>query len=153
LEYFCTRGDALWSLPDAELVELGKREIDRIGLARYADVEDGCVFRVPHAYPVYDSTYREYLAVLREFTDRLENLQTVGRNSLHRYNNQDHAMMTGMLAVRNLVLGEQHDLWAVNTDPEYHEEEREAGRAEVLGGRVWADGRAGGVAKELTPAA
>ncbi len=77
---------------------------------------------MPKAYPVYDAAYREHLAVVRAFVDGLENLQTIGRNGLHRYNNQDHAMLTGMLAVRNLLLGEQNDLWSVNTDQEYHEE-------------------------------
>jgi protoporphyrinogen oxidase len=125
LEYFCTEGDELWNMPDAELIELGKREVDRIGLASYADIEDGCVFRVPKAYPVYDSDYRDYLAKVRKFVDGLDNCRTIGRNGLHRYNNQDHAMLTGMLAVRNLVLGEQNDLWSVNTDQEYHEEIRE----------------------------
>lgn len=126
LEYFCTEGDAFWTMADADLIEFGKRELDRIGLASYADIEDGCVFRVPKSYPVYDSGYREHLAVVREFVDGLENFQTIGRNGLHRYNNQDHAMLTGMLAVRNLVLGEKHDLWSVNTDQEYHEEIRDA---------------------------
>ncbi|MFQ5904855.1 MAG: hypothetical protein ACE5JO_14325, partial [Candidatus Binatia bacterium] len=122
MEYFCTEGDDLWNTADHDLIELGKREVDRIGLASYADIEDGCVVRVPKAYPVYDSDYRDYLAVIREFVDSLENFQTIGRNGLHRYNNQDHAMLTGMLAVRNLMLGEQNDLWSVNTDQEYHEE-------------------------------
>ncbi|MCS6926164.1 MAG: NAD(P)/FAD-dependent oxidoreductase, partial [Candidatus Binatia bacterium] len=99
LEYFCTVGDALWSMSDAELIELGKREIDRIGLARYEDVEDGCVVRVPYAYPIYDAEYRDYLALVRTFVEGLANVQTIGRNGLHRYNNQDHAMLTGMLAV------------------------------------------------------
>ena len=122
LEYFCSKGDELWTSSDADLVELGKREVERIGLAHYADLEDGCVVRVPQAYPVYDSSYREHLAVIREFVDQLENFQTIGRNGLHRYNNQDHAMLTGMLAVRNSVRGERHDLWRVNTDQEYQEE-------------------------------
>jgi protoporphyrinogen oxidase len=122
LEYFCTEGDAVWLTPDDELIEQGKREVERISLARAADIEDGCVVRVPKAYPVYDADYRVYLATIREFVDGLENLQTVGRNGLHRYNNQDHAMLTGMLAVRNMVLGQRNDLWAVNTDQEYHEE-------------------------------
>jgi protoporphyrinogen oxidase len=130
LEYFCTEQDALWTMPDHDLVELARREVERIGLARAADVEDGCVFRVPKAYPVYDHEYREHLARLREFLGCLENLQTVGRNGLHRYNNQDHAMVTGMLAVRNLVLGEQHDLWSVNTDQEYQEEVQDRGAPE-----------------------
>ena len=126
LEYFCTVGDELWRMPDADLIDLGKREIERIGLARVADVEDGCVARVAKAYPVYDSAYREHLDVVRRFVDGLENLQTIGRNGLHRYNNQDHAMLTGMLAVRNLTRGERNDLWTVNTEPEYHEEVRAA---------------------------
>jgi hypothetical protein len=124
LEYFCNEGDAVWTTPDAELVEMGKREIERIGLARSADVEDGCVVRVTKAYPVYDATYRDHLEMLRRFLGGLENLQTIGRNGLHRYNNQDHAMLTGMLAVRNLMLGEANDLWSVNTEQEYHEEVR-----------------------------
>jgi len=125
LEYFCTEGDAVWTMADADLIELARREIDRIGLARSEDIVDGCVVRVEKAYPVYDSDYREYLGVVRQFIDGLENCQSVGRNGLHRYNNQDHAMLTGMLAVRNLVLGQRNDLWSVNTDQEYHEEIRE----------------------------
>jgi protoporphyrinogen oxidase len=125
LEYFCNEGDELWNMPDEELVELGRREIDKVGLANYDDVEDGCVFRVPKSYPVYDSDYRDHLAVLRDYVDGLENFQTVGRNGLHRYNNQDHAMLTGMLAVRNMVLGETNNLWVVNAEQEYHEEIRE----------------------------
>jgi protoporphyrinogen oxidase len=122
LEYFCTQGDELWGMSDAELIELGKRELDRIGLASPADIDDGCVFRVPKAYPIYDSEYRDYLATVKNFVSQVENYQTIGRNGLHRYNNQDHAMVTGMLAVRNLTAGEHHDLWNVNTDQEYHEE-------------------------------
>jgi protoporphyrinogen oxidase len=128
LEYFCTEGDAVWVTPDRDLIELGKREVERIGLARAADIEDGCVVRVPKAYPVYDADYRNYLATIRQYVDGLENLQSIGRNGLHRYNNQDHAMLTGMLAVRNMVLDEQNDLWSVNTDQEYHEEIRGEGQ-------------------------
>src|SRR5215469_8062603 len=122
LEYFCTEGDALWAMRDEELIQLATSELERIGLCRAADVEDGCVVRVPKAYPIYGSDYREALAVVREFVDSLENFRTIGRNGLHRYNNQDHAMLTGMLAVRGMVLGEQHDLWGVNAEQEYHEE-------------------------------
>lgn len=131
LEYFCTAGDTLWTTPDRDLIEQGKQEVERINLARYVDIEDGCVVRVPKAYPVYDSEYRESLATIRRFVDGLENLQTIGRSGLHRYNNQDHAMMTGMLAVRNVVLGQHNDLWSVNTDREYHEEIRD-GKVETL---------------------
>jgi hypothetical protein len=124
LEYFCNEGDELWRLSDAELVELGKRELESLGLARSEDVEDGCVFRVAKSYPVYDSDYRVHLAVVREFVDSLTNCQTIGRNGLHRYNNQDHSMLTGIYAVRNVLLGEKNDLWSVNAEEEYHEEIR-----------------------------
>ena len=125
LEYFCTEGDGLWNMSDADLIDLSKRELNHIGLASPADVEDGCVFRVPKAYPMYDSEYREYLDIVRDYVASLENYQTVGRNGLHRYNNQDHAMVTGMLSVRNIMFGEKNDLWSVNTDQEYHEEIRQ----------------------------
>jgi protoporphyrinogen oxidase len=126
LEYFCASGDALWSLPDQALRALAARELEAVGLARADEVVDGCVVRVPRAYPMYEARYRGRLGVVREFVARLENLQSVGRNGLHRYDNQDHAMLTGMLAARNLVLGQAHDLWRVNTEPEYHEALREA---------------------------
>lgn len=122
LEYFCNEGDALWTMADADLIELGKRELERIGLAKYTDVEDGAVFRVEKTYPVYDSEYAEHLAVVRDYLATLENFQTIGRNGLHRYNNQDHAMLTGMMAVRNLLDGEAHNLWLINAEDEYHEE-------------------------------
>jgi protoporphyrinogen oxidase len=125
LEYFCNEGDELWCTSDADLIELGKRELEQIGLVPSRLVEDGCVFRVPKSYPVYDSEYRDCLATIKTFIDGLENFQTVGRNGLHRYNNQDHAMLTGLFAARNVVLGETNDLWNVNVDQEYHEEVRE----------------------------
>jgi protoporphyrinogen oxidase len=123
LEYFCTEGDELWRMPDAELIELGRREMDAIGLVKSADVVDGTVVRQLKAYPVYNGTYAGYLATLKDYLAGFQNLQTVGRNGLHKYNNQDHSMLTAMLAVRNL-LGEQHDLWNVNTERSYHEEIR-----------------------------
>ncbi|MCA9971595.1 MAG: NAD(P)/FAD-dependent oxidoreductase [Anaerolineales bacterium] len=126
LEYFCNQGDELWSMADEDLIELGSRELEVVGLARYEDVVDGAVFRVENTYPVYDSGYQEVLGVLREYLDGFENFQTIGRNGLHRYNNQDHAMLTGMLAVRNMVLGEENDLWVVNAEQEYHEEIKQA---------------------------
>jgi protoporphyrinogen oxidase len=122
LEYFCSAGDDLWNLPDEKLIGLARRELERIGLAKSADVEDGCVFRVPNAYPIYDSGYEEHLNTVRAFVETLENLQTMGRCGLHRYNNQDHAMITGRLAVENLTNGRRADLWAVNADAEYQEE-------------------------------
>lgn len=118
LEYFCNEGDDLWSMADTDLVELAKREIATVGLARYQDVEEGCVFRVEKSYLVYDADYRDHLDAVREYLGTLENFQTIGRNGLHRYNNQDHSMLTGMLAVRNMLYGETNDLWNVNADME-----------------------------------
>ncbi len=122
LEYFCNEGDALWNRPDADLVEMATRELATIGLAREEDVIDGCVFRMAKAYPVYDSTYAKHLHVVRTYLAQFENLQTIGRSGLHRYDNQDHAMVTGMLAARNVAFGEKNDVWSVNTEQKYHEE-------------------------------
>jgi protoporphyrinogen oxidase len=137
LEYFCNEGDDLWNMADADLIELGKRELERIGLANSDDVIDGCVYRVPKAYPIYDSEYHTYLKRIRYFVAGIQNFQTIGRNGLHRYNNQDHSMITGMLAVDNLLNGGKNDLWSVNTDSEYHEEiqvteERQPERAQPV---------------------
>jgi len=132
LEYFCNEGDELWNSPDAELVERGKRELASMGLARSEDVIRGCVFRVEKSYPVYDNYYREHLSHIRGFVESLENFATIGRNGLHCYDNQDHAMLTGMLAARNLVYGECHDLWRVNTEDEYQEEIRVTQTQEIV---------------------
>ncbi len=121
MEYFCSEGDNLWEMGDDDLIKLAKREIEALGLARAADVVDGTIIRQKKAYPVYDEAYRSHLSVIQEYLAGFENLQAVGRNGMHRYNNQDHSMLTGLLAARN-VLGEQHDLWAVNTERSYHEE-------------------------------
>jgi protoporphyrinogen oxidase len=123
LEYFVSEGDALWSMPDDKLLALARRELQAMRLAEPHDVVDGTVKRVRKAYPIYDSTYRENLGIVRGYLDSLENFQTVGRNGMHKYNNQDHSMMTALLAARN-VCGAQHDVWAVNTEMEYQEEIR-----------------------------
>ncbi len=123
MEYFEWPGEGLWRLSDGQLLELGAREGEAIGLLRAADVIGGRVIRVPFAYPVYDPGYRERVAVIREWLEGLENFQTIGRAGLHRYNNMDHSMLTGLLAARN-VLGESHDVWAVNEEQEYLEEKR-----------------------------
>lgn len=120
MEYFCFKGDALWSRSDADLIEHAKREIGRIGLGDPTKVFDGHVVRVPKAYPVYDDNYQQALAVIREFVERIPNLQFVGRNGMHRYNNQDHSMLSAILAARNL-LGGNFSVWDVNVDEEYHE--------------------------------
>ena len=123
LEYFCFEGDELWEAADAELVALAKSEIGRIGLINAEDVFDACVVRQPKAYPVYDETYRENLAMIRlDLKTSYPALHLVGRNGMHKYNNQDHAMMTAMLTARNILAGERiYDVWDVNEDAEYHE--------------------------------
>jgi protoporphyrinogen oxidase len=123
LEYFCFEGDGLWSAPDAELIALAKREIARIGLIAEADITDACVVRQPKAYPVYDEDYRDNVAAVRaDLEGRYPTLHMVGRNGMHKYNNQDHAMMTAMLTAKNILAGERrYDVWNVNEDAEYHE--------------------------------
>lgn len=123
MEYFCNRGDSTWTLPDDEFVHLASREVEQLGLARAADVAWGVVIRQPKAYPVYDTEYRRHLDVLRNWLPKLTNFQTIGRNGQHRYNNQDHSMLTGLAAVHR-ILGEPADPWAVNTERSYYEEQR-----------------------------
>jgi protoporphyrinogen oxidase len=120
LEYFCFEGDNLWSMPDADLIALGKREIAKLGLVNEDDVIDGCVVRNEKAYPVYGPGYQDDLAIIRGELQELKNIQPVGRNGMHKYNNQDHSMMTAVLAAKNIE-GEHFDLWKVNSDAEYHE--------------------------------
>ena len=123
LEYFCFEGDALWTKNDEDLLALGRRELEAIGLATSADVVDGCVVRQRKAYPVYDEGYAENVRVIRrELERRFPTLHLVGRNGMHRYNNQDHAMMTAILCAKNILAGRRlYDLWNVNEDGEYHE--------------------------------
>ena len=124
LEYFCFAGDDLWTTNDDALVELAARELDELGLAARGRVERGFVVRVPKAYPVYDADYAERVTTIRGWLEQIENLQQVGRNGLHRYNNSDHSMLTAMRAVENLTRGASHDVWTVNVESAYHEEER-----------------------------
>jgi len=121
LEYFCNEGDNLWAMSDAGLLALGRRELAELKLVDADRILDGTVIRMKKAYPVYDDGYEDALATVRTYVDRFDNLQLVGRNGMHKYNNQDHSMVTAMLAVRNLF-GEAHDLWAINAEDEYHEE-------------------------------
>jgi protoporphyrinogen oxidase len=120
VEYFCNITDAIWSAPDEHLISLAKREITQLGLVREHDVIDAAVVRMPKAYPVYDSGYQYGLATVREFLATVPNLQLVGRNGMHRYNNQDHSMLTAILAARN-VAGAQFDLWNLSVDRDYLE--------------------------------
>lgn len=130
LEYFCFEGDGLWNMSDSDLIELGKKELEKIGLADASLVTDGTVVRMPKAYPVYDSHYKDSLATIRGYLEGVQNLQLVGRNGMHKYNNQDHSMLTAMLAVKN-ILGESYDLWQVNAEQEYHEEVKAEEKASI----------------------
>ena len=121
LEYFCFEGDGLWESRDEDLIALAAKEVDRLGLAKASLVVDGTVVRMPKAYPIYDEVYRDHLDEIRAFIDPIGNLHPVGRNGMHKYNNQDHSMLTAMMSVWNMQ-GASHDVWAVNTDFEYHEE-------------------------------
>ncbi len=122
LEYTVQEGDEWWTASDDELVEKGKQELEALGLMRAGDVERGYVVRMPKAYPVYDEDYRANVDVLRAWIEaNTPNVHPVGRNGMHRYNNQDHSMYTAMLTVEN-ILGADHDIWSVNVEEEYHEE-------------------------------
>lgn len=132
LEYFCFEGDGLWSMSDADLIELGKKELEQLGLVKAADIFDGAVVRMEKAYPVYGPGYQDDVNIIRDGLAKFTNIQPVGRNGMHKYNNQDHSMMTAILAAKNLT-GGSYNLWQVNTDAEYHEEAgadelRKAGR-------------------------
>jgi len=123
LEYFCFEGDGLWNSSDADLIARGTRELAAVGIASPEEIVDGCVVRQRKAYPVYDDGYRERVdAIRQELSERFPTLHLVGRNGMHKYNNQDHAMMTAMLTCRNILAGELlYDVWNVNEDAEYHE--------------------------------
>ena len=131
LEYFCFEGDGLWSMSDDELVALATKEMAILGLCDPAMVVGGAVVRQEKAYPVYDENYRDNVEAMRlELEDTYATLHMVGRNGMHRYNNQDHAMMTAMLTVKNIVAGRRvYDIWNVNEDAEYHESGTEGAQA------------------------
>jgi protoporphyrinogen oxidase len=138
LEYFCFEGDGLWSASDDDLVALATRELVQLGLTRAADVVGGAVVRQEKAYPVYDDAYRANVAAMREELEaRYPTLHLVGRNGMHRYNNQDHAMMTAMLTVKNIQAGARvYDVWNVNEDAEYHESGTEGEQAALASERL-----------------
>ena len=122
LEYFCSEGDAIWQMTDGQLAEFAIRELADVGFARKTDVLDSTVLRMLKAYPAYSGMYDRF-EVIRNYTDTFENLFLIGRNGMHRYNNQDHSMLTAMTAVRNIVEGrrDKENIWAVNTEETYHE--------------------------------
>ena len=137
LEYFCFEGDGLWASNDRELIDLAKKELEFLGLAKSSDVLDGCVVRQKKAYPVYDDFYEKHVNEVRSDVEKnYPNLHLIGRNGMHKYNNQDHAMMTAMLTVKNIIQGKKvYNVWEVNEDAEYHES-GEAGERLELGVRL-----------------
>lgn len=125
MEYFVFENDDLWSSRDEQLIEMAKREIAQLGLARPEEIEDGAVVRMHKAYPMYAHGWAAQVEIIRRYLEAfLPNLQLVGRNGMHKYNNQDHSMMTALCASRN-IMGASHDLWAINSEPDYHEEKQE----------------------------
>jgi protoporphyrinogen oxidase len=137
MEYFCFEGDELWRASDSDLISMAARELVQLGLARPEEVRDGCVIRQPKAYPVYDGDYQAHVATVRDALLRYPNLHLVGRNGMHKYNNQDHAMMTAMLTVENIMSGvARFDPWRVNEDAAYLEEGAEASSMPSSAGRL-----------------
>ena len=126
LEYFCDAGDDLWSMQDSVFVDFAAKELEKIGMIDRHDVIDGTVVRVPKAYPAYFGEYREF-GRIREYLDTFANLYPVGRNGMHRYNNQDHSMLAASAAVSAILDGGngKSAIWDINTEDEYHEELKE----------------------------
>ncbi|PTY01706.1 FAD-dependent oxidoreductase [Verrucomicrobia bacterium LW23] len=120
LEYFCFEGDSMWTMSDTDLRALATKEIAQIGLAKPEQIEKAFIVRMPKAYPIYDKDYAKNVEVIKNWLNTFQNIQPVGRNGMHHYNNQDHSMMTALLAARNID-GASYDCWKVNTDAEYHE--------------------------------
>jgi protoporphyrinogen oxidase len=138
LEYFCFEGDGLWTMSDGDLIALATREVTKVGLVSAANIVDGCVVRQPKAYPVYDDAYRDHMAMIRlDLEQSYPSLHLIGRNGMHKYNNQDHAMMTAMLTARNILAGERlYDIWQVNEDAEYHEAGASSAQAALASERL-----------------
>jgi protoporphyrinogen oxidase len=122
LEYFCFEGDGLWRMPDEKLIELGKKEIEQIGLADRSKITDACVVRMPKAYPVYDTGYRQSVETIRAFLREFDNLWSAGRNGMHQYNNQDHSILSALVSARNILGTETRDPWMISHEAEYLED-------------------------------
>ena len=136
LEYFCFEGDGLWTMDDAALVDLAKMELAQLGICPPEAVFDGVVVRQQKAYPVYDDVYQSRVQVIRDYlAQRLPNLHLAGRNGMHKYNNQDHSMMTALLVARAIATGSSLDPWKVNADAVYHEDIR-VGEKDATGRQV-----------------
>jgi protoporphyrinogen oxidase len=122
LEYFCFEGDNLWNSSNEKLIALAKKEIEHIGLVKSNDILDGLVVRQEKAYPVYDNDYKKNIEIIKNELKNYPWLYLIGRNGMHKYNNQDHSMMTAMLAAKNIIAGKEiYDVWKVNQDAEYIE--------------------------------
>ena len=149
LEYFVFENDEMWRTPDPDLIAKATAELERLGLIRPGSVEAGYVVRMPKAYPVYDERYQHNVDVIRDWLTReVPNVHPVGRNGMHRYNNQDHSMLTAMLTVENIACGTAHDVWSVNVEQDYHEEAASGG-----GGRQGTGRDAPVVPARVTPRA
>ena len=123
LEYFCSENDDFWNMKDTDIIKLGMKELEKIGLSKQSAFIDGFVSRVPKAYPVYNNNYFKSLTIIKDYLSRFNNLQTIGRYGMFKYNNMDHSMLTGIYAAEN-IMGADHDIWKINCDDEYHEEEK-----------------------------
>ena len=126
LEYFCYETDDLWNMPNKDMIELAKTELDKIDIIEKDQVLDATVIRVEKTYPAYFGTYDRFDEI-RAFLDPIQNLYLIGRNGMHRYNNQDHSMLAAMTAVDNIIAGitDKENVWSVNTESEYHEEKQD----------------------------
>jgi len=122
MEYFCSEGDEIWESSDKTLISQGSQELALLGLADINDIIDHCVVRQPKAYPVYDKNYSKSLEIIKTYINEFTNLQTIGRNGMHRYNNQDHSMLTGIMAVQNIFDDTKNNLWSINEEEDYLEE-------------------------------
>jgi protoporphyrinogen oxidase len=129
LEYFCDEGDALWNKSDREMIDFASEELTRIGFISPGSVGDAAVLRVPKAYPAYCGEFERF-SLIQAFVDRIPNLYLIGRNGMHRYNNQDHSMLTAMAAVDHIrgAVSDKSAVWAVNAEDDYHEERGRANK-------------------------
>jgi len=123
LEYWCNENDEMWNMPDKELLELGVSDLDKLDLVKKKDFVDGFVVKVPKTYPIHDGTYAKNIEIIRNYLDKISNLQPIGRYGMFKYNNMDHSILTGLYAAEN-ILGQSHDIWEVNVEEEYHEEKK-----------------------------
>jgi len=121
MEYVCNENDKFWKGEDASIIKLGLKDLNKLGLFKEVKFMDGFISRIPKTYPVYDETYPENIKIVREYLDKFENLQPIGRYGMFKYNNMDHSILTGLFAAEN-ILGKKHNIWEINADDDYQEE-------------------------------